>query len=152
MTKYEQLLSECEQIDVQERNMKNKGLYGDSTIWINKKLSEAEKLCILAEEMGHHYTTSGDILNQDDIGNRKQERAARGWAYDKIVPLENIRQARAAGYSETWEIAEYLDVDERFLMDAMQYYEEKYGDELLKEQREAEFNEYLKSVKIKFDE
>lgn len=124
MTKYEQLLSECEQIDVQERNMKNKGLYGDSTIWINKKLSEAEKLCILAEEMGHHYTTSGDILNQNDIGNRKQERAARGWAYDKIVPLENIKQAYCSGYSETWEIAEYLDVDEQFLKEAMQYYKE----------------------------
>ncbi|MCI8648436.1 MAG: ImmA/IrrE family metallo-endopeptidase [Firmicutes bacterium] len=139
MTKYEQLLSECEQIDVQERNMKNKGLYGDSTIWINKKLSEAEKLCILAEEMGHHYTTSGDILNQNDIGNRKQERAARGWAYDKIVPLENIKQAYCSGYSETWEIAEYLDVDEQFLKEAMQYYKEKYGDELLREHQELEF-------------
>lgn len=152
MTKYEQLLSECEQIDVQERNMKNKGLYGDSTIWINKKLSEAEKLCILAEEMGHHYTTSGDILNQNDIGKRKQERAARGWAYDKIIPLENIKQAYAAGCSEFWQMAEYLDVEESFLKEAIQYYKEKYGDELLREQREAEFNEYLKSVGIAFDE
>lgn len=151
MTKYEQLLSEHDYLDIQEMKMKNKGLYADSTIWINDALSETEKVCILAEELGHYHTSSGDILDQNELSNRKQERTARGWAYSKIIPLNSIRQAYTMGYTEPWEIAEYLDTDEQFLKEAMQYYEEKYGDEILKERREAEFKEHLKTASIAFD-
>lgn len=62
--------------------MKNKGLYADNIIWINKYLpTSVEKACILAEELGHHYTTAGDILDQNDIENCKQELKA----YDSLL-------------------------------------------------------------------
>lgn len=78
MTKYEMLLSEYDStLDISEHEMKNKGLYSDDCVWINKCLSEREKACILAEEIGHYHTSSGDILDQNDIRNVKQERAAR---------------------------------------------------------------------------
>ena len=32
---------------------------------------EAEKACVLAEELGHHYTTIGDIIDQKESENRK---------------------------------------------------------------------------------
>lgn len=48
-----------------------KGLYCDSTIALRKDLPPAEKACILAEELGHHYTTCGNILEQSNSGNRK---------------------------------------------------------------------------------
>ena len=39
--------------------------------------TQTEKSCVLAEELGHYYTTSGNILDQTDVSNRKQERTNR---------------------------------------------------------------------------
>lgn len=100
-----------------------KGLYMDGNIALSNQLeTTARKTCILAEELGHYYTTVGNILNQDDVSNRKQERLARQWAYEKLVPVENIHSAASKGYTQLWEMAEYLDVDEEFLREALIYY------------------------------
>ena len=40
-----------------------------------------KKACVLAEELGHHYTSVGNIIDMEYIGNQKQERQARLWAY-----------------------------------------------------------------------
>lgn len=48
-----------------------KGLYVNGHIAINAKMSDIEKACVLAEELGHHYTTYGNILNQSDIFQSK---------------------------------------------------------------------------------
>lgn len=122
MNKYEKLLSEYEHLTIEERPMKSDGLYADGYIWINKTLCTARKTCILAEEIGHYETSFGDILNQNDINNRKQEFAARRWAFKRLVPEENIRFAIADGHTEIWDMAEYLDVDEAFLREALKYY------------------------------
>ena len=151
MTKYETLMAECDDLIIEERPMKNSGLYGDGCIWINKNMTTAEKRCVLAEELGHHYTTVGDILDQSDIGNRKQERKARAWAYEKMIPLSSIKQAFTVGYTELWEMAEYLEVDERFLREALQYYEEVHGNELIRERQEMELREALKEVGIEIE-
>ena len=46
-----------------------KGLYCDGYIAINKDIeTETERACILAEELGHYYTSSGDIIDQRNIG------------------------------------------------------------------------------------
>jgi len=145
-------MAECDDLIIEERPMKNSGLYGDGCIWINKNMTTAEKRCVLAEELGHHYTTVGDILDQSDVGNRKQERKARAWAYEKMLPLSSIRQAFIVGCREPWEIADYLDVDERFLREAMQYYEEVYGEELIRQRQEAELREALQDAGIDVDE
>ncbi len=44
-----------------------------------------EKACILAEELGHYHTSVGNILDQTNFNNRKQERAGRLWAYDRLI-------------------------------------------------------------------
>lgn len=122
MTKYEELIGEYEQLIIEERPMINDGLYADGCVWINKDMSANKKVCILAEEIGHYETTSGDILDQADTGNRKQELIARKWAYEKLIPVEAIQTAIDNGYTEIWNIAEFLEVDEAFLKDALQYY------------------------------
>lgn len=123
MTKYEKLLSEYDgALDISEHKMKSSGLYADGCIWINKNLSECEKVCILAEEIGHYHTSVGDILNQNDIQNARQEWKARKWAYEKILPIEDIMHAIKIGNTEPWDIAEYLDVDEKTLREALEYY------------------------------
>lgn len=123
MTNYEKLLSECEKVvEVRERNMISDGLYCDGHIWINKDMTSARKACILAEEIGHHMTSVGDIIDQTDIRNRKQEHKARRWAFKTLVPLDDINRAIEHGHSELWEMAEYLEVDEGFLREALRYY------------------------------
>ena len=122
MTKYEELIGEYEHLIIEERPMVNDGLYADGCVRINQDMPTNRKACVLAEEVGHYETSSGDILDQTDTGNRKQELTARKWAYNKVVPEEKISEAISAGYTEVWEIADHLDVDEKFLREALKYY------------------------------
>jgi hypothetical protein len=129
---YEKLLRESQKfsIEVYERGMKHtvKGLYCDNIIWINKHIPSAvEKHCILAEELGHYHTSSGDILDQNKMQNRKQENRARNWAYERLIPLNKIVQAHKHRVKNRHELADYLDVTEEFLEEALKRYKEKYG-------------------------
>mgnify|MGYP003379396717 FL=1 len=89
--------------------------------------TSAEKSCILAEELGHHYTTVGNILDQSSVSNRKQELRARMWAYNKLIGLIGIIKSYEHGCQSYHEMAEYLDVTEEFLRDALEKYRQKYG-------------------------
>lgn len=105
-----------------------KGLYVDNVIAINKKIeTESEKYCTLAEELGHHHTSYGHILDQSDVRNRKQELRARRWAYKKLVGIIDLVNAYKAGVRNRYELAEYLNVTEEFIEDALKYYNQKYG-------------------------
>ncbi|QDZ93826.1 ImmA/IrrE family metallo-endopeptidase [Bacillus altitudinis] len=108
-------------------SLKTKGLYGDNVIWINRTLSSVEKTCTLAEELGHHFTSYGNILDQTKLKNRKQELRARDWGYKLLFPLEKLIDAQKEGIRNRFELAEYLNVTEQFLEDALKRYKEKYG-------------------------
>lgn len=129
---YESLLLEADQLGVYtvEMDMKGalKGLYADNVICINQNIkSSTEKATILAEEIGHHLTSVGDILDQRKVGSRKQERRARAWAYVKLVPLSKIVQAYENGARTRYDLAEYLNVTDSFLGEAIKHHLEKYG-------------------------
>lgn len=129
---YENLLIEAEQhgIYIIEKRFKSKakGLIKGNRIGINKSISKsAEKKCVAAEELGHYYTSVGNILDQSSISNRKQELKARTWAFKKLFPLFKIVQAHQAGVRNRYELAEYLDITEEFLGEALQRYKAEYG-------------------------
>lgn len=127
---YEQLLMESDKegLLTKEKNLlANKGRIKGKRIAIKKDMTEIEKSCTLAEELGHFHTTTGDILDQSVFQNRKQERIARIWAYDKMVGLQGLLDAYKAGCSSLYEIAEYLRVTESFLSEAIDIYKQKYG-------------------------
>jgi len=99
------------------------GLYVDGAIALSYNLdTSAKKRCVLAEELGHYETTYGDILDQSIIENQKQEYRARTWAYNFLVPLETIITALSDGHTETWDLAEYLEVEEWFLVGCLRHY------------------------------
>jgi len=128
----EKLLCEAEKEGVEVINWplqgKTKGLYCDGVIAINKKLSTtAEKTCILAEELGHYYTSYGNIINQEIISNRKQELRAKRWAVKRLVTPKNIIKAFKTGCRNLYEMAEYLGVTEEFLREAFHNYGQMYG-------------------------
>ena len=134
MTRYETLLAETENenIIVHENfdlaGTRIKGLYCDSSVALSNELNtSAEKVCVLAEELGHYYTTTGDILDQNNIKNRKQEQQARTWAYNRLIGLMGIINSYKAGCRNSTEIAEYLNVTEEFLSEAIERYRSKYG-------------------------
>ena len=123
MTKYEELMAEYDGVlIIEERPIKNAGLYADGVTWIREDMTIAEKYCVLAEEIGHHETSVGNILDLSSMDNIKQELKARKWAYEKILPLESILAAFQLGLHQVWELAEHLEVDEKFLYDALVYY------------------------------
>ncbi|UZW13236.1 ImmA/IrrE family metallo-endopeptidase [Clostridium pasteurianum] len=129
---YEELASEIQAygVDIIEMKFKgnHKGLYGDNVIAINKKIdTDKEKACVLAEEIGHHYTTYGNITDQSDLRNRKQEKRARNHAYEKLVGIVELINAFEAGIQGRYDLAEYLNVTESFLEYSIQHYREKYG-------------------------
>jgi len=126
------LLDEIDQekIDLVEYDFKTrfKGMYRDGVIAISIHLeTEAERTCTLAEELGHFHTTVGDILDQSKIENRKQERKARAWGYERIIGIIDLVNAYKDGIRNRYELAEYLGVTEEFIIDALNYYKEKYG-------------------------
>lgn len=103
-------------------------LMKENIIGINKKVkTQRKKACILAEELGHYHTTVGNILNQSKISNRKQELKARLWAYDKLIGLEGIIEAYQYGCQNYYDMADYLEVTEDFLLKAIEQYHCRYG-------------------------
>lgn len=128
---YEKLILKAEEagIGVVEKNMRDsfKGLYSDNAILINSNLSDTEKACIMAEELGHHFTTVGNILDQSKIINRKQETLARRWGYEKRIPLEDIAKAIKDCCRSIYDISEYLNIPEWYIEEAIEFYNCKYG-------------------------
>lgn len=104
------------------------GLYIDGNVALDKAIpTQREKACVLAEELGHYYTTTGDILDQSRAENRKQEQKARLWAYNRMVGLMGLVRAFEHGCRNLSETAEFLDVTDLFLADALEKYRQKYG-------------------------
>ena len=105
-----------------------KGLYCDGIIGLNKNIkTTVEKECVLAEELGHHHTSVGDITNLTNAQNRKQERQARIWAYNNRIGLYGLIKAYEHGCKSRFDVAEFLGVTEEFLEDAINSYRDKYG-------------------------
>ena len=129
--KYNALLNEAnaEGISIKERPFKTyDGRIKGKDIYLRKDMNTAEKSCVLAEELGHYYTTVGDILDMNVFENRKQERQARLWGYNRVIGLFWLIRAYELGCKDKYEIAEYLDVTEEYLEDCIDCYRDKYGE------------------------
>lgn len=149
---YEILLDEAhrEGLVVKEKPLKyNDGRIKGKRIAIRNDIdTSAEKTCVLAEELGHHYTSVGDILNQRIAENRKQELQARMYAYNKLIGLQGLINCYEYGCSNIHEMAEYLNVTERFVSDALEAYEKKYGIQVRVENYIIRFNPNFSVIKI----
>ena len=133
MNKLEELHQEAKNekvnvIDYHFNSNRIKGLYCNGTIALKDTIeTTTEKSCVLAEELGHYYTSVGNILDQNKTENRKQEQRARAWAYDKMIGLGGLIKAYENRCGSLHETAEFLNVTEEFLNEALEYYRNKYG-------------------------
>jgi len=131
---YEKLAIEYNQLKIKEKDFSDidpegnlDGLCVGNKIFIRKELSDREKVGVLAEELGHYYTTTGNILDQSTVENRQQERRARIWGYERLIGIIDLVDAYKDGVRNRYELSEYLGVNEEFIEDALNYYKEKYG-------------------------
>ena len=132
MNTYERLQEEaCEDgievVDYTFDSDRIKGLYCDGVVAIRKDMDSTQKACTLAEEMGHHHTSVGNIIDMESAQNRKQERQARLHGYNRMTGLRGIIDAFEAGCQNRNEIAEHLNVTDEYLQECIDCYRDKYG-------------------------
>lgn len=88
-----------------------------------------EEKCVLAEELGHYYYEATYSLYCQDLQViSKQERKAKKWAYNVLVPYEDLRRAIKNGLTTVYSLANYFEVTEAFISKCVEFYIEKYGD------------------------
>ncbi|HHX76727.1 MAG TPA: ImmA/IrrE family metallo-endopeptidase [Firmicutes bacterium] len=102
-------------------------------ILLNKRIQHNRKLlrCILAEELGHHFTTSSNEMAfalTSKYLTKKYEKIALWWAVNHLIPINSLVQAMKYKIYDTRELADLFDVTERFMATGLQLYTEKYGD------------------------
>ena len=132
MTKYESLLNELyllgiKVLEVDVCTKKEFGLYLDNIIIINSNMNETQKYCVLAEELGHHFTISSDISDLTKTENIKKELKGRKVACEKLISPESIINSILSGANNIYELSEDLGVTENFLCEAINHYKQKYG-------------------------
>lgn len=87
-----------------------------------------EEKCVLAEELGHYYydaAYSPYCKNLQLIS--KQEYKAKKWAYNTLIPYENLRRAILNGKTSILSLADYFNVTTQFMNKCIEFYINKYG-------------------------
>lgn len=127
---YEKLMKEYPHITVKEVKKMPKGLSGlyyDNVIHINKQVSYFEKHMVLAEELGHHVTTHGDITNLSDVRNKKLECIARRWAYEKVLSLDKMIDLFNKNHLTVEDLCTDLEITPENLKTILDNYLARYG-------------------------
>ena len=120
---YEELLIEADSSGIKVKELpiqSGDGRCMGNRIAIRNGLTSVKKADVLAEELEHCYINVGNILDQDKIGSRKQERTARLRAYNRRIGLTGIIDGYKAHCRSRYELAEFLG-------EALELYREKYG-------------------------
>ncbi|EOA9166387.1 TPA: ImmA/IrrE family metallo-endopeptidase [Staphylococcus aureus] len=126
---YEKMVIENKEIPIDDRKSLGnfEGLYDNGVILINKNLSETRKAEVLYEELAHHKLTYGNILDQSKWINRKFENYARRHGFISAVPLREIVEAYNYGVRNLYELSEYLQLSEKYILEAIEQYKKIYG-------------------------
>ena len=84
--------------------------------------SNADEISKLAHELGHCETDSfySQYAPLDERG-RNETRAAH-WAIKKLLPFDEMMAAMEAGCTELYQLAEYFEVPEGLIQQAVDYY------------------------------
>ena len=127
---YENMLIEHDYIEVRETDVMPNDLHGlwlGDLILIKRNLSETRKAEVLYEELAHHKLTYGNILDQSKDINRKFESYARRHGYEAALPLRIIVEAHNYGVSSLYELADYVQLSEKYIVEILGHYKNKYG-------------------------
>lgn len=90
---------------------------------IDNSIEEKE---VLAEELGHYYCNALYYINSDKEFKSKCELRAKKWSFSVLVPLQKLKEKIEQGLN-IYDLAEYFDVDCKYMNDCINFYTEKYG-------------------------
>lgn len=97
-----------------------------NAITLNKDLTNYEEKSTLAEELGHYYYDATYPVNCSDLQLiSKQEYKAKKWAYNVLIPCEDLILAIKNGLDNIYLLSNYFEVSERFMRDCINFYKER---------------------------
>lgn len=150
MTKKElEKIAKEENIDIYTLEIPDElnGLYVDNNIFLKITLAYLEQKRVLSHEMGHHFTLQGNNLLKKS-GKDLQEFFANAWSYKTELPLEKLAFYKYNDYS-IQDILEKEEITENFLNETINYYKERYGNEIIEtDDYKITFYPYFKVCKI----
>lgn len=92
------------------------------TIGINESICNNSKklISVLAEELGHHFTSFGDLTAEcftysEEIQLSKQEKKARLWAANFLISDTEFVQALSSGIMSNHALSDYFSVTEEII-------------------------------------
>lgn len=88
-------------------------------------LRELNGVCY--HELGHVGTGALHKVSSPYETVERAEYRANRWAAENFLTEEDFREAFAAGYSELWQLAEYFDLPELDIKNALTYWTERKG-------------------------
>lgn len=105
-----------------------RGMYWDSAIkppviFLDNSLEKNIRLlrCVMAEELGHHFTLDRDCLcrtyfnYRDRLTVSRAEYRALRWAAEYLIPMRQLDKALKKGTDTLWNLAELFDVTEEMM-------------------------------------
>lgn len=102
----------------------------NSVIFLNKNniRNSQEEICVLAEEVGHIETDT--VMSCEDYINpsykrwlkQKNEILAKRWAVAELLPFYRLKAALLTGKSEVWQLADFFELSEDFIKNAIDLY------------------------------
>ncbi len=82
---------------------------------------------VCAHELGHAATGALHKVSSPYETVERSEYRAKRWMSEKFLPAEEFLEAFSAGYTEIWELAEYFDLPEEDIKNALSYWTEQRG-------------------------
>lgn len=116
-----------------ESNMpeKQKGLYINNVVYLNPQQHPRELTSTVAEEIGHHLTSVGDIIDQDTNEKRKQEQKARDIGATMVVTPQDLIDCYHERFTYVWECADFLGITKQALECALSAYSKQFPEGLV---------------------
>lgn len=85
-------------------------------------IDSSEEAVLLAHELGHCVTGSFyNRYSEFDVIAKHEHRADK-WAIKKLIPEDELNAAFKHGIVEPWDLAEYFNVTEDFIIKAVEFY------------------------------
>lgn len=131
MQQFEKLLTKIPDVSISYDNFMPKGLaglYEPNKIRLNPKNDYYKNVSVLAEEIGHYYTSHGVITDYSNIDNMKQEHKARRYAVKLVMPLEKLIECFEENiWGDEYEICSHLEITPDFFQFAVEDYKKQFG-------------------------
>ena len=124
-------LAEKENIKVYDYNISDvSGMFVNigniNAITLSKGLTAYQEKSTLAEELGHYYYDATYPVSCKDLQLiSKQEYRAKKWAYNVLIPAEDLVSAFKNGLDNIDVLSDHFEVPSRFMEECINYYKER---------------------------